>query len=131
MPLACRVPANQPSVESREPWPSSSCAGMLPTNHTGKKVGIDFADAIDFRFDFDPVKPDARKRRPPLLRSEEAGIRAKLGIGLDIGETLQDLEHKLRIHGLIRKWANAFADDQPTFRRQNRACLVQAEQQIF
>src|SRR4029077_15957101 len=125
MPRACRVPAKQPSVESREPWPSSSCPCMLPTNRAGKKVGIDFADTIDFRCDFDPIKPSARERRPPLLRGEEAGIRAKFGIGFDIGETLQDPEHKLRIHGLIRKWANAFADDQPAFGRQNRACLVQ------
>src|SRR5439155_22457569 len=92
---------------------------------------INFANTIELWFYFSMFEPSAPECIPPLIRSQETGIRAKFRIDIDVGKTIQDLKYQFRIHRLVEIGAHALADYQASIRCERIAGLTQTEQQIF
>src|ERR1043166_919484 len=97
----CRAPAIPTTDSPARVSVTKFQPSFLPANRAGKKMRIQLANLLDLGRDRDVLKTRASKCLAPLLGHQKTGIRANLRIKIDIGETLQDLEHQLGINRLV------------------------------
>ena len=71
---------------------------------------IKFANAIELWFYFGLLEPGALECIPPMISGEETGIGAKLRIGVDFSEAIENLKYEFGIHRLIETRPDTFAD---------------------
>src|SRR4029453_14247632 len=70
------------------------CGGRIfCANGAGEKMRINLTNGVDIWRDFDALKACPYKCAAPVICSQEAGVRAKFRICLDLGKAFQNLKH--------------------------------------